>query len=101
MRAPHRLRGRLRGDDLHLRPCARGAENVILTDLSDNVTEGAGFNVFTVEGGRVFTPDRGVLEGITRRSAIELCAELGALTQRLTALYWAKHTDPAWTTPVV
>ncbi len=25
----------------------------------------------------------------------------GALTQRLTALYWAKHTDPAWTTPVV
>ena len=24
----------------------------------------------------------------------------GALTARLTALYWAKHTDPAWTTPV-
>ena len=55
----------------------RGAENVVLTDLAGNVTEGAGFNVFTVAGGRVLTPDRGVLEGITRRSAIELCDELG------------------------
>ncbi len=49
----------------------------MLTDLAGNVTEGAGFNNFTLEGGRVFTPDRGVLEGKTRRTAIELCAELG------------------------
>ena len=92
------------------------------------------------------TPDRGVLEGITRRTAMELCAELGVsvteallslerlrgaeevfitstaggimpvtridgqavgdgkpgtFTARLTALYWDKHEDPAWTTPVV
>jgi branched-chain amino acid aminotransferase len=44
----------------------RGAENVVLTDLSGDVTEGAGFNVFAVAGGRAFTPERGVLEGVTR-----------------------------------
>lgn len=55
----------------------RGAENVILTDGEGNVAEGPGFNVFAVAQGRVTTPDRGVLEGITRLTAIELCAELG------------------------
>jgi branched-chain amino acid aminotransferase len=102
----------------------------------------------------VTTPATGVLEGITRRTALELCAELGVpaaagvlseaalkaadevfitstaggimpvariddvvigarakdgakdsaapgpLTRRLTELYWQKHEDPAWTTPV-
>ncbi len=123
----------------------RGAENVVLTDLHGNVAEGPGFNVFAVTNGRAATPDRGVLEGITRMTAIELCAELdvpvhlgslpvadlraadeafvtstaggvipltridnapvadgkpGPITQRLIELYWAKHEDPAWTTPV-
>ncbi len=123
----------------------RGAENVVLTDLYGNVAEGPGFNVFAVTNGRAATPDRGVLEGITRMTAIELCAELdvpvhlgslpvadlraadeafvtstaggvipltridnapvadgkpGPITQRLIELYWAKHEDPAWTTPV-
>jgi branched-chain amino acid aminotransferase len=55
----------------------RGAENVVLTDPDDNVTEGPGFNIFAVRAGRVTTPDSGVLEGITRMSAIELCGELG------------------------
>ena len=54
----------------------RGAANVILTDGAGLVTEGPGFNVFVVSGGRVATPDLGVLEGITRRTALELCAEL-------------------------
>ena len=54
----------------------RGAANVILTDGAGLVTEGPGFNVFVVTGGRVATPDLGVLEGITRRTALELCAEL-------------------------
>lgn len=123
----------------------RGAENVLLCDLEGNVTEGAGFNVFVVSAGRVTTPAAGVLEGITRRTVLELCAELGIpagtgllsaaalkgadevfvtstaggimpvaridgtaigdggpgpLTAELTRLYWAKHDDPAWTTPV-
>ena len=101
--------------------------------------------VVHVKDGRVLTPAEGTLKGITRRTALELCAELaipaeegpltaaalraadeafatstaggimpvsriddapvgdgrpGPLTQRLTDLYWEKHPDPAWTTPV-
>jgi len=123
----------------------RGAGNVVLTDGEDNVVEGPGFNVFAVGGGRVTTPDRGVLEGITRLSAIQLCGEIGVpvamaplaaealrnadeafvtstaggimpltrvddrpvadgapgpITRRLIELYWQKHQDPAWSTPV-
>ena len=55
----------------------RGGETVILTDHADNVVEGPGFNVFAVGGGRISTPSRGVLEGITRRTVIELTDEHG------------------------
>ena len=123
----------------------RGRENVVLVDLEGNVAEGPGFNLFAVKDGRAVTPDSGVLEGITRQTALDLCAELeiavetapltvealrgadevfitstaggimpvtridgepvgngrpGSLTGRLTDLYWEKHRDPAWTTPV-
>jgi branched-chain amino acid aminotransferase len=55
----------------------RGAEFCVLLDEEGNVTEGAGYNVFAVTGGRVATPDSGVLEGMTRLSVMELCRELG------------------------
>jgi branched-chain amino acid aminotransferase len=55
----------------------QGAENCILLDRDGFVTEGPGFNVFVVRDGSVATPDRGALEGITRLSVAELCAELG------------------------
>ena len=55
----------------------RGGETVILTDANENVVEGPGFNVFAVHDGSISTPDRGVLEGITRRTVIELSAEHG------------------------
>jgi branched-chain amino acid aminotransferase len=55
----------------------KGADNTVLLDLDGNVTEGPGFNVFAVTNGIVATPDRGVLEGITRLAAIELCGKLG------------------------
>jgi branched-chain amino acid aminotransferase len=122
-----------------------GAENVILRDAAGNVAEGPGFNLFAVTGETAVTPDAGVLEGITRATALELLAEMGRpaqaaplsaaallaadeafitstaggimavraldgarfpagapgpVTEALTALYWAKHSDPAWTTPV-
>lgn len=54
-----------------------GADNAILLDDAGLVTEGPGFNVFAVRNGAVITPDRGGLEGITRRSVFELCEELG------------------------
>lgn len=55
----------------------RGGETAILTDADDNVVEGPGFNVFAAEDGRIFTPERGVLKGITRKTVIELAAGLG------------------------
>ena len=55
----------------------KGADKPILLDLDGAVTEGPGFNVFCVTDGVVATPDRNVLEGITRLSVIELCGELG------------------------
>ncbi len=55
----------------------RGAGSVILRDAAGNLTEGPGFNVFTVRDGKIATPGQGVLEGITRRTALELAGELG------------------------
>ena len=58
-----------------------GFETVVLLDHAGNVTEGPGFNVFAVKNGRVITPDRGVLHGITRRTVLEICAEQGIATE--------------------
>ena len=54
-----------------------GAETVVLVDGAGNVVEGPGFNVFVVAGGVLATPAAGALEGITRRTVIELARELG------------------------
>lgn len=54
-----------------------GVDNAVLLDHDGYVTEGPGFNVFAVTDGKVVTPDRGALEGITRQSVLDLCAELG------------------------
>jgi branched-chain amino acid aminotransferase len=54
----------------------RGGENVILKDLDGFLTEGPGFNLFAVKDGIAHTPNAGVLEGITRKTALDLCAEL-------------------------
>ncbi|WP_292584038.1 aminotransferase class IV [Mesorhizobium sp.] len=123
----------------------RGAETALVVDTDDNIAEGPGFNVFTVKGGRLRTPGYGVLQGITRQTVFDLCAELdwpvtigdlrpeqlkaadevfitstaggimpvtkvdyeeigdgkiGPVTRQLTDLYWGKHADPAWSTPV-
>ena len=57
------------------------AETVILVDHKDNITEGPGFNVFAVIKGIVVTPDRGVLEGISRRTILDICEELSIPTE--------------------
>ena len=41
------------------------------------MTEGPGFNVFAVSGGKIVTPDRNIVEGITRLAVLDLCKELG------------------------
>jgi branched-chain amino acid aminotransferase len=54
-----------------------GADTVLLTDARGNVVEGPGFNVFAVIAGKLVTPREGVLEGITRRTVIEMAQQLG------------------------
>ena len=53
----------------------RSAWLPILTDGDGLVAEGPGFNVFALVAGQLQTPQRGVLEGITRRTAIEIARE--------------------------
>jgi branched-chain amino acid aminotransferase len=55
----------------------RSGETAILVDADDNIIEGPGFNVFAVRDGTISTPDRGVLEGVTRKTVIELAARYG------------------------
>lgn len=54
-----------------------GADTVVLVDHERNLTEGPGFNIFVVNGETLLTPERGVLDGMTRRTVFELCEELG------------------------
>jgi branched-chain amino acid aminotransferase len=54
----------------------RGGDTTVLTDAENNVVEGPGFNIFAMEQGRIWTPGAGMLEGITRKTVIELCEEL-------------------------
>jgi branched-chain amino acid aminotransferase len=53
----------------------RGCDTTVLVDRDGNLTEGPGFNIFLVKDGRLLTPDDGVLDGITRRTVFDLCAE--------------------------
>lgn len=55
----------------------RGFETVLLPDHAGNVTEGPGFNIFALRAGRIVTPERGVLRGITRRTVLEMAEEMG------------------------
>ena len=58
-----------------------GADTVLLVDAAGNVVEGPGFNVFCVKDGVLVTPDEGMLEGISRRTVIEMAAALGLPVQ--------------------
>ncbi len=54
-----------------------GFDTVVLSDGDGNVVEGPGFNVFCVNAaGTLVTPLEGVLEGITRRTVIEMAQAL-------------------------
>ncbi len=55
----------------------RGAETAVLVDGAGNVTEGPGFNVFALVDGELLTPAAGVLEGVSRRTVIELARAHG------------------------
>ncbi len=60
-----------------------GMDTVVLVDNNGNVTEGPGFNVFAVLDGGLVTPASGMLDGMTRRTVIEIAQERDIdLTQR-------------------
>ena len=54
----------------------KGNDTAVLVDENNNITEGPGFNLFCVNDSGIFTPDHGVLEGITRQSVFDLAKEL-------------------------
>ena len=58
-----------------------GYETVILLDEAGQVTEGPGFNAFAVKGDRLITSDHGMLEGISRRTVLEMATELELKTE--------------------
>ena len=81
----------------------RGGETVVLTDGQGHVTEGPGFNVFAVFGhgaeARVVTPSAGVLEGISRRTVIELAGAAGwRVEQRLLPVDELRRADEVFLT---
>ncbi|KAF4989111.1 hypothetical protein FGRMN_9354 [Fusarium graminum] len=55
----------------------RGATYPFLTDGDTNLTEGSGFNIVIVKDDVLYTPDRGCLEGITRKSVIDAAKSCG------------------------
>ena len=60
-----------------LEAIAAGADEALLLDGEGLVCEAPGYNVFVVRAGEVLTPDRSILEGVTRATVLELCALLG------------------------
>ena len=54
----------------------KGNDTAILVDENNNITEGPGFNLFCVDETGIFTPEYGVLEGITRQTVFDLAKEL-------------------------
>lgn len=54
-----------------------GGDTVLLTDGAGHVVEGPGFNIFALVDGVLVTPAEGVLEGITRRTVIEIARAAG------------------------
>jgi branched-chain amino acid aminotransferase len=56
---------------------AAGVDSAVLLTLDGFLTEGAGYNIFFIKDGRLFTPARNCLQGVTRRSVLELAAQIG------------------------
>jgi branched-chain amino acid aminotransferase len=55
-----------------------GYDDALLTDRNGSLTEGPGYNVFVVRGGRLLTPPvtQGILEGVTRDTLMRLARDV-------------------------
>jgi branched-subunit amino acid aminotransferase/4-amino-4-deoxychorismate lyase len=58
----------------------RGATYSFLPDGDGNITEGGGYNIFALKNDVLMTPVRGVLEGVTRKTVLELAKARGIKT---------------------
>jgi len=77
----------------------RGGETAVVVDTRGNLIEGPGFNIFAVKACILTTPARGVLEGVTRRTAIELATEYGyEVVQRNLPADEARSADEVFVT---
>lgn len=54
-----------------------GCDTVVLVDSDGNVAEGPGFNIFAGRDGKLVTPARNMLDGMTRRTVLEISRDLG------------------------
>src|SRR5947199_175147 len=61
----------------HLDRLIRGARTAILLDADNCVAEGPGFNVVIVKDGKLSSPSRNALPGITRKTVFELADTMG------------------------
>lgn len=55
----------------------RNAQYPFLTDGDANLTEGSGFNICFFKDNVLYTPDRGVLHGVTRKSVFDVARAIG------------------------
>jgi branched-chain amino acid aminotransferase len=60
----------------------RGSHTSVLCTPDGRLSEGPGFNVFVVRDGALRTPRDNVLEGITRRTIMELAVEMGVASEQ-------------------
>ena len=56
-------------------------DTALLVDHKDCLTEGPGFNIFVVKDGKLMTPIKGVLQGITRQTVLEIAESLQISTE--------------------
>ena len=76
-----------------------GADSAVLVDVDGNLVEGPGFNLFVRQGDTVITPGRGVLEGVTRATILELLSsEDVQLKQDVLTMAMAQKADEAFIT---
>jgi branched-chain amino acid aminotransferase len=74
----------------------RGFAEGIVLDVNGYVSEGSGENLFLVSRGNIYTPPlwASILEGITRRCAIQLAADLGyEVREQMIAREWMYMAD--------
>jgi branched-chain amino acid aminotransferase len=59
----------------------RGADTAVLCTPGGHLAEGPGFNLWIVKSGALATPRANVPEGVTRRTVLDLAAELGIVAR--------------------